>query len=801
MDASQDFKSLQDKVQSALVAATRSANGVAREDLSFLRTVDPTVSSKLDENSSRLLRLAQNLLESAGKFHGQQAPKLEDADDVDINWRSIVDVVDTLLEKADTCLDEYTGLVKRKDAPTAETGRASKKPKSTNDKLEWSMKRANIIKPQNAFERKVDNFDTGAFRPLLSSKPHATVPLEESLVTYVDDFGNPQYKHPYETEIQDLKYPKQVYEKTEPILYHDVEKTSAVWVDTYEGVLEMLAELKKAKEIAVDLEHHDYRTYPGLLSLMQISTRDKDWIVDTLRPWRHKLEVLNEVFADPNILKVFHGAYMDIIWLQRDLGLYIVGLFDTYCVCDALQYPGRSLAYLLKKFVDFDADKKYQMADWRIRPIPEEMLYYARSDTHYLLYIFDMLRNEILDSTSPVEPGKPLMDTILDKSKEVSLGRYETMLCDKETGQGTRGWFNILVKGSGVYNAEQFSVYKTVFKWRDDLARKEDESPMFIMHFSAVGDIARVLPEDPKALWSLLGNVSQPVKSRIDELFALIQQARKEGETGPTMLEFFRENNSMGSVARRVFDRKPKSKAPEVPLPDISELRADKSQMFGDMPISSRWEETGKAVKDDMHIALPWTAYVQQQADEDARLAKAPVNQEIDMIPLETESKVEVPEDDGFTLKQGRKRKANDAELPSEPTSDNGNETKEEESAQASEIELVDEDAAQKLAKKEKKERRKQRKAAKAAKAAGKEDADMQDGAEAEEEDEQPFDYSAAQSVLRAQQQNSDNTGGRGRKGKKEKVFDPYTAKTEGTIKGARKMNYEKAGRTATFKK
>lgn len=121
MDASQDFKSLQDKVQSALVAATRSANGVAREDLSFLRTVDPTVSSKLDENSSRLLRLAQNLLESAGKFHGQQAPKLEDADDVDINWRSIVDVVDTLLEKADTCLDEYTGLVKRKDAPTAET--------------------------------------------------------------------------------------------------------------------------------------------------------------------------------------------------------------------------------------------------------------------------------------------------------------------------------------------------------------------------------------------------------------------------------------------------------------------------------------------------------------------------------------------------------------------------------------------------------------------------------------------------------------------------------------------------------
>jgi exosome complex exonuclease RRP6 len=66
----------------------------------------------------------------------------------------------------------------------------------------------------------------------------------------------------------------------------------------------MLEELKNAKEIAVDLEHHDFRTYTGLVCLMQISTRERDWIVDTLQPWRHKLEVLNEVFADPAIIKV-----------------------------------------------------------------------------------------------------------------------------------------------------------------------------------------------------------------------------------------------------------------------------------------------------------------------------------------------------------------------------------------------------------------------------------------------------------------------------------------------------------------
>lgn len=101
-----------------------------------------------------------------------------------------------------------------------------------------------------------------------------------------------------------MDYPSQVYQSCEPTKYLPIDKTKAIWVDTWEGVLQMLEELKKATEIAIDLEHHDFRSYPGLLSLMQISTREKDWIVDTLVPWRHKLEVLNEVFSDPTIVKV-----------------------------------------------------------------------------------------------------------------------------------------------------------------------------------------------------------------------------------------------------------------------------------------------------------------------------------------------------------------------------------------------------------------------------------------------------------------------------------------------------------------
>ena len=58
---------------------------------------------------------------------------------------------------------------------------------------------------------------------------------------------------------------------------------------------------------------------------------------------------------------------MDIIWLQRDLGLYVVGLFDTFYAAQTLGFDRFSLAHILKKYIDFDADKQYQMADWRMR--------------------------------------------------------------------------------------------------------------------------------------------------------------------------------------------------------------------------------------------------------------------------------------------------------------------------------------------------------------------------------------------------------------------------------------------------
>ncbi|KAF5955639.1 hypothetical protein HYC85_008495 [Camellia sinensis] len=64
---------------------------------------------------------------------------------------------------------------------------------------------------------------------------------------------------------------------------------------------------------------------------------------------------------------------------------------------------------------------RYQNADWRLRPLPDEMLRYAREDTHYLLHIYDLMRiwlfsasTESENSDEPLVEGFEVIDIIFD---------------------------------------------------------------------------------------------------------------------------------------------------------------------------------------------------------------------------------------------------------------------------------------------------------------------------------------------------------------------------------------------------
>ncbi|KHN41226.1 Exonuclease 3'-5' domain-containing protein 2 [Glycine soja] len=199
---------------------------------------------------------------------------------------------------------------------------------------------------------------------------------------------NASNSHPYEAEITALlKNPLPEIELGTEIA--DLEmKDSYVWVHTEMQLKELVDVLSEERFFAVDTEQHSLRSFLGFTALVQISTREKDYLVDTIA-LHDFMGILRPIFANPSICKVFHGADNDIVWLQRDFHIYVVNLFDTSKACEVLSKPQKSLAYLLETYCGVTTNKLLQIQNivrqlctWRdlMARIHDESLKYVLSD-------------------------------------------------------------------------------------------------------------------------------------------------------------------------------------------------------------------------------------------------------------------------------------------------------------------------------------------------------------------------------------------------------------------------------------
>ncbi|KAK6345114.1 exosome nuclease subunit [Orbilia javanica] len=796
-----EFATFQKDASLGLVKLVKTAKTLSSGDIAFNKSLDAEFSTVLDNTNAKVLGLINDLVRNATDGSDIKFENFEDADSVETRWSVISEVVDFLLEKADMCMDEYTGTVKRGVMQTtAAQGnyKSARTEKRTAEGRKAFNKSLHMAKPQLQFKKPLSPLDSSPYKPRLEKKPHAIKSLEDSLIPTVVD-GREKYPHPYLEEISQYKFPDRVRKVVDPIQYKPFESTSAIFVDSSELLQDMVQELLKAEEIAVDLEHHDFRSYIGLVCLMQISTRDQDWIIDTLK-LRDELEILNEVFANPGIVKVFHGAFMDIIWLQRDLNIYVVGLFDTYDAARSLGFTGHSLAFLLKKYIDFDADKSYQLADWRVRPIPQEMLNYARSDTHFLLYIYDNMRNELVGKTNASEEDK--VETVQNNSKETCLKTYDTEPYDSINGSGSRGWLSILKHNAINFTDEQFAVFKAVHAWRDRVAREEDDNPHFVMSKNHLLSFARQMPVDAAAALSVSNNPL--LRSKLTELVSTI----KEAKANPVP---FSSVQHLLVTAGKYWSPQAKDAKKEgegltiMPMLGAGDAgaRTEESQFWGNTFGGSRWE-----VKDlvtgvnDISLALPLpslTATILEGANGRETQQAIPRADYIkDREPKPETAEIIVIK----KLGGGRKRKLEDVTEdaqcdnesdadPDSPNSQNsvsageavsGNDVNREDELETVQLSKLDKRAARKAEKK--------RKRAEAKRRSGQGDGDLQEDGEGGDEEKgefQAFDYASAPSIMNAKKESES------------KAFDG-SKKYDGGPKGMRARRREKEGKSSTMR-
>ncbi|CAI4051418.1 hypothetical protein SUVC_15G1520 [Saccharomyces uvarum] len=502
-----------DVLLSKVVNVIRAASSLAAQDVDFYRNLDRDFSKILQSKSSKLTEMVNGIVLSIDEHHDSLELKEEEISDL---WKDFGNIMDNLLEKSDHSLDNLnrTSNSNNSAADLQYLGDFSGKDSQPTKRVE---------KPQLKFKTPIDNSESHPFIPLLKEKPNALKPLSDSLRMIETEENSPgHYPHPYEYEIDHQEYNPNILQIKPEIPSKPWDASEPIWINSKATLKSMLEDLKNAHEIAVDLEHHDYRSYYGVVCLMQVSTRERDYLVDTLE-LREDLHILNEVFTNPSIVKVFHGAFMDIIWLQRDLGLYVVGLFDTYHASKAIGLPRHSLAYLLENFANFKTSKKYQLADWRIRPLSKPMTAYARADTHFLLNIYDQLRNKLIESNK--------LAGVLYESRNVAKRRFEYSKYRPITPSSKvysptekeNPWRVLMYQ----YNIapEREELVKDLYEWRDVIARRDDESPRFIMPNQLLAALVAYTPIDVIGVVSLSNGVTDHVRQNAKILANLIKSA------------------------------------------------------------------------------------------------------------------------------------------------------------------------------------------------------------------------------------------------------------------------------------
>jgi ribonuclease D len=259
--------------------------------------------------------------------------------------------------------------------------------------------------------------------------------------------------------------------------------------------------------IAADTEAAGYHRYLDRLCLLQLSTRDETWIVDTVS--LSSLNPLAEAFEAPQVEVVFHDADYDLRLLDRDFGVQVRGLFDTKIAARFAGERSFGLAHLLGDGLGVALQKKHQRADWAKRPLSQELLEYAAMDTRYLPQLRDLLRDRL------VELGR--IHWAEEEFRIQERARWEP-----PAGPGEE---YLRLKGTRDLERRGLAALRELYGWRERVAAERDVAAFRVVTNEVLLETARRLPRNPQALGNVPGLSPGNARRWGDGLIAAVDRA------------------------------------------------------------------------------------------------------------------------------------------------------------------------------------------------------------------------------------------------------------------------------------
>jgi len=232
----------------------------------------------------------------------------------------------------------------------------------------------------------------------------------------------------------------------------------------------LIFSLKNEEILGIDTEFDWRTTYFPILSLLQIATKDKIFLIDCLQ--LKNLKNLKNILEDQNRLVVFHSSRSDTTVLYTNLNIKVKNVYDIQIAEKIIQGGDiKNYASIVKTNLNISLDKSETNSNWLKRPFTKSQINYAANDVRFLIKIYNK-QKKILEKNNAYSIVKDLT------KREVSLGSQKLYLprlrkfkCHKK-------------------------IEKDLFMWRENIAMERNVPPSYIFKDKYFKKILKVYEED-----------------------------------------------------------------------------------------------------------------------------------------------------------------------------------------------------------------------------------------------------------------------------------------------------------------
>lgn len=276
------------------------------------------------------------------------------------------------------------------------------------------------------------------------------------------------------------------------------------FIEDEESLRQLCEQLVSSTWLAVDTEFERVSTYYPELCLVQVSNGDITAVIDPIAI--QDITPLLDLLYQPSITKVLHSAHQDLEIFFNIKESVPTPLFDTQLAAPLLGYAqGIGYGNLVKEALSIELEKGHARADWKRRPLSEDMLRYAADDVIYLGKVYEMF----------VKKLKAIEDQAFLNEKLANMIKAETYKPNPDLM-----WKKMFAAKR--MKGKQLDVVKKLAAWRELTARERNRPRKWILADHALIEMAKQLPESKSELLQIDKVGEKTVSRHGDDLLNIL---------------------------------------------------------------------------------------------------------------------------------------------------------------------------------------------------------------------------------------------------------------------------------------